>query len=129
MHKDLYTRFDIGQEVYAVVRGTMLSSYTFSDKDFSTEHRYGIHKLKVRLIRFIKSKDIEKVQYFLEGIESYEGENWIDEEPDYTQPAYMEPAIFETMKEAQDYLAEMDYELDEDDLDADKEEDSSIDDC
>lgn len=101
------TLYSIGDTVYAV-------RYPDVYEDFDDFH-YKIFEHKVVAIKVFVTKDKEtgviknKIQYFLNGLTSYEGENWFDEEPD-PNDRFETANIFPTREDAEAYLKSFDYD-------------------
>jgi len=91
MKIDINTKFNIGDTVYA-----FLSKWNAESNYHDCEYRMELYQKKIIAIRYYENNEGEKkIQYFLEGLTSYEGENWFTEPNDGDwKPYYCEERIF-----------------------------------
>jgi len=97
MEININTKFNIGDSVWALL-------YRWEAEDvFDKECRMNIYEKKISSIRYITYEDgSEYIQYFLEGMHSYEGENWFDEPDEYkVEENYYEQRLFLNKKDAE----------------------------
>lgn len=94
MEIKITTKYNVGDTVWAF--------HYITDGDSVDNWHQGIEEMKIESIRLVIQEDgILVVEYFLEGLVSYEGENWFPENPD---ESYFSDAIFKTKEEAEEYF-------------------------
>lgn len=93
MEIKITTKYNVGDTVWA---------FRYITEGNLDNWHQGIEEMKIESIRLVIQEDgIIVVEYFLEGLVSYEGENWFPETPD---ESYFSDAIFKTKEEAEEYL-------------------------
>ena len=97
-------KYKVGDTVYAVLWASE------AEKDFFYQNRkiqddkfdkLRVYPKKIVAVRYFQSEETLSIDYFLEGLFSYEGENWFDENP---VSEYDDKGIFETEEEAKEHI-------------------------
>lgn len=85
-------KYKVGDTVYDV----LWKSEVEEDFCYYKDNELRVYPKKIVALQYFQSAETSSINYFLEGLTSYEGENWFDENPvEY----YVDQGIFETEEE------------------------------
>ena len=91
------SKYKVGDTVYAV----LWKSEVEEDFCYYKDNELRVYPKKIVALQYFQSAETSSINYFLEGLTSYEGENWFDENPvEY----YVDQGIFETEEDAKEHL-------------------------
>ena len=86
--------------VFIIESDTTLDEKEIAERIYK-DNELRVYPKKIVALRYFQSTETSSIDYFLEGLTSYEGENWFDENPvEY----YIDQGIFETEEEAKEHL-------------------------
>lgn len=104
-------KYKVGDTVYAVLWASEAEENFYQNRTIH-DNKLQIYLKKIVAVRYFQSEKTSTIDYFLEGLFSYEGENWFDENP---VSEYEDQGIFETEEEAKEHIRKYNeiYHLDD----------------
>lgn len=94
-------KYKVGDTVYAVLWASEDEKDFFYQNRKIQDDKLQVYPKKIVAVRYFQSEETSSINYFLEGLTSYEGENWFDENP---AEYYVDQGIFETEEDAKEHI-------------------------